>query len=101
MAFPPLRSRFGLLLAVLVLAAAAGGAWYAFVRTTPPASDPGPETADSPPDPRLAFPTPYRNVRPSVRYVGDTACAGCHAEIDRSYHRHPMGRSAEFTAKAA
>ena len=48
-----------------------------------------------PPDPRLTFTTPYRNVKPGVRYVGDAACATCHADIDRTYHRHPMGRSAE------
>src|SRR6516165_8314448 len=101
MAIPPLRSRLGLLLALLALAAAAGGGWYAFVRTDPAAPDPGREPEAPSPDPRLTFPTPYRNIHPSLRYVGDAACAGCHAEIDRSYHRHPMGLSAEFTARAA
>jgi predicted CXXCH cytochrome family protein len=28
-----------------------------------------------------------------VAYVGSAACAQCHAEIARSYARHPMGRS--------
>jgi Flp pilus assembly protein TadD len=28
-----------------------------------------------------------------VNYVGDSACARCHAEIAESYRRHPMGRS--------
>jgi predicted CXXCH cytochrome family protein len=46
-----------------------------------------------PPDPRLAFPTPYRNVRPEVRYVGDTACAACHLDKMTTFHAHPMGRS--------
>ncbi len=101
MAVPLLRSRFGLLIAVLALAAAAGGVWYALVRPASQPSDPGRESAETQPDPRVAFPTPYRNVRPEVRYVGDAACAGCHAEIDRSFHHHPMGRSAEFVARAA
>jgi len=28
-----------------------------------------------------------------VKYVGDTACIGCHAQIADTYARHPMGRS--------
>jgi len=35
----------------------------------------------------------YRNTEPGVAYVGDEACARCHAEIARSYRGHPMGRS--------
>lgn len=53
-----------------------------------PAPDP------PPPDPRLAFPTRFRNVRPEVAYVGDERCAECHSSIFDSYHAHPMGRSA-------
>ena len=49
---------------------------------------------DVPPDPRLTYDTPYRNVHPDVGYVGDAACAACHPGIDRTYHSHPMGRSA-------
>ncbi len=41
-------------------------------------------------DPRLTFDTPFRNVKPEVKYVGDAACAECHSAIDESYHRHPM-----------
>lgn len=44
-------------------------------------------------DPRLTYPTPYRNVRPEVRYVGDAACADCHKEESDSYRHHPMGQS--------
>src|SRR5262249_5836345 len=47
----------------------------------------------APADPRLTFTTPYRNVRPGVRYVGDETCARCHAQLARSYRQHPMGRS--------
>ena len=45
------------------------------------------------PDPRLTLPTPYRNVRPNVKYVGDKACAVCHAAHDQHFHTHPMSRS--------
>ncbi len=37
--------------------------------------------------------SPYLNTRAGVKYVGDAACARCHAEIAESYRRHPMGRS--------
>jgi hypothetical protein len=46
-----------------------------------------------PEDPRIAFSTPYRNVRPDVKYVGQEACARCHAQIAKTYRDHPMGRS--------
>jgi hypothetical protein len=52
-----------------------------------------------PPDPRLTFDTPYRNVKPGVRYLGDAACAGCHPTIDKTYHQHPMGRSAALVGR--
>lgn len=42
---------------------------------------------------RLAAESPYRNVRPGVKYVGDAACVRCHAEITETYREHPMGRS--------
>jgi predicted CXXCH cytochrome family protein len=50
-------------------------------------------TNPPPPDPRLAYAGPYRNVHPAVRYVGDAACAECHAAIAQTYHTHPMARS--------
>lgn len=51
--------------------------------------------ADSPPpDPRLTFETPFLNARPEIAYVGDAACFPCHRDITKSFHRHPMGRSA-------
>jgi Flp pilus assembly protein TadD len=37
--------------------------------------------------------SPYANTRPGVKYVGDSACARCHAEIAKTYRQHPMGRS--------
>ena len=38
-------------------------------------------------------PSPWKNARPGVAYVGDVACARCHADIAATFHRHPMGRS--------
>src|SRR5688572_3108149 len=35
--------------------------------------------------------SPYRNVRPDVRYVSDATCAECHGEIAAAYAKHPMG----------
>jgi predicted CXXCH cytochrome family protein len=67
-------------------------------------SNPAPPSAEtasvSPDDPRLTFPTPYRNVRPEVKYVGDPACAGCHAGLAKTYRDHPMGRSLAAVADA-
>jgi predicted CXXCH cytochrome family protein len=99
---PPVR----VTLAVLVVVAAGAGVWYGFLRTNPPAELPHSASAATltpdppPPDPRLAYPTPFRNVRPDVKYVGDAACADCHLDIDRTYHDHPMGRSAAITTRA-
>jgi predicted CXXCH cytochrome family protein len=46
-----------------------------------------------PDDPRLAFATPFRNVRPEVKYVGSEVCASCHADQAVPFRRHPMGQS--------
>ncbi len=59
------------------------------------------ESPAAPDDPRLTFATEFRNVRPGVKYLGDSACAACHAATVRSYHAHPMGRSAEWVGRAA
>jgi Flp pilus assembly protein TadD len=73
-----------------------GGAAYWWLSRDKPV--PEPQTArfdhELAPDPRLTLETPFRNVHPSVKYVGDAACAGCHTEQDTTYHHHPMGRSA-------
>src|SRR5438270_1114116 len=55
---------------------------------------PGPHPAP-PPDPRLTYQGPYVNVRPDVAYVGDMACAECHADIAAAYKQSAMGRSLE------
>jgi Flp pilus assembly protein TadD len=89
----PRRYRGALLLGLVLLALAGGGA-LAF-RYLRPAGAPTPPDPPVTPldDPRETFPTPFRNVWPEVRYVGDAVCAECHAEIAASYRRHPMGRS--------
>lgn len=62
-----------------------------------PAEPPPPAGPD---DPRLTYTGPFRNVRPAVQYVGDAACAECHAELAASYARHPMGQSMAPVAAA-
>ena len=91
-------------LAVFALVAAVGGAvaWFAFLRPVPPGPQPDQLAADPPtPDPRVTFDTQFRNVKPGVRYLGDASCSGCHADIDRKFHAHPMGRSAALTTRAS
>jgi hypothetical protein len=81
--------------AVLVLAAAA-----ILSRAPFPSRPPGPPTVAAPGDPRLDYAGPFRNVAPAVRYVADERCADCHADIARSFARHPMGRSVLPVARA-
>jgi hypothetical protein len=45
-------------------------------------------------DPRRAYKGVFRNIDPSVNYVGDENCAQCHDALCHSFHEHPMGRSA-------
>jgi hypothetical protein len=52
-----------------------------------------PSEPASSPDRWSTFTSPYRNVVPGVRYVGDDACAQCHAKEASSFRQHPMGRS--------
>ena len=91
-------------LLVLSAGVTALAVWYFTRPDDHPPRPPGPEgfVPDPPtPDPRLVFDTPFRNVKPDVRYVGDAACARCHQAITKSYHAHPMGRSAEYVSRAA
>ncbi len=86
----------GILLAV-VLAAGGIAAWP---RLFPSWADSTPAPAgSSPSDDPLTFDTPYRNVRPEVKYVGDAACAECHHDIAKQYGHHPMGRSMGLSAE--
>jgi hypothetical protein len=72
-------------LPVLLLAGGAGWLWLR------PRLAPADESAVI--DPREAYQGPFRNIHPSVRYVGSEACVDCHSELCSSYARHPMGRS--------
>lgn len=98
------RIRTSRLIVVLALVGGAVGvaAWFGvFSRPTDqPAPKPELVLAEPVPDPRLTFPTPFRNVKPGVKYVGDAACQACHADVCDKYHAHPMGRSAALTARA-
>ncbi len=52
-----------------------------------------PPRSNRPTDPRLSYDGPFLNVRPDVKYVGDTACTPCHDDRCQQFHQHPMGRS--------
>jgi Cytochrome c554 and c-prime len=83
---------------VLAITGCLAACWFLIVPTdpTPVAPPDGSVVRDEPPpDPRLVFDTPYRNVKPGVKYTGDASCAVCHPKHDASYHKHPMGRSAD------
>lgn len=45
-------------------------------------------------DPRLTFDSPFRNIRPDIKYLGDASCLDCHQALCTTFHQHPMGRSA-------
>jgi Flp pilus assembly protein TadD len=87
---PARRSRWAAPAVLLLLVSAtAGGYWWWRSRPSPPQPEPTAATDD----PRLTFPTRFRNVRPDVQYVGDQACDECHETQCRTYRQHPMGRS--------
>jgi tetratricopeptide (TPR) repeat protein len=89
------------LLTLLVVGMLGLSAWGVWKWTRHPAEAPEvAATAKAQTDPRLTWATPYRNVRPDVRYVGDGQCAGCHPLESRSFHEHPMGRSMALAAQA-
>jgi hypothetical protein len=82
----------GVALGLVVAGLLAARSW----RTTP-----GALPSDDDEDPRLSFATPYLNVRPEVKYVGDETCASCHPKLAASFHQHPMGRSFSLVSAAA
>ena len=73
--------------------------WWLLSRDKVTDHDPEPDSVAAV-DPRLTFPTPYRNVRPDVRYVGDRACVDCHRVQAESFRHHPMGQALAPTAEA-
>jgi hypothetical protein len=87
---PAVRRRRWLpwLLLLVALAAVGGLALWARLGRSP-------SPTEFPPDPPVeALVSPFLNTRPGVKYVGDQVCAGCHGKLARTYHNHPMGRSA-------
>ena len=91
----PWPVRAYLLLAVVLTVTAFAA--YHYFRPTPPAPPPLAHRPYDPPlDPWTLHPSPFRNTGLGVKYLGDAACAACHPAIDRSYHQHPMGRSASL-----
>src|SRR6266404_2420736 len=90
-----------LLILPVLLAVIGASAWLIWKWTRPavtasPATRPVATT-----DPRLTYSTPYRNVRPEVKYLGDEVCARCHPTQTSSYRQHPMARSMSLVSKAA
>jgi hypothetical protein len=85
---PTRRVRAALIITALLLLV--GGGLYAatrwWFRPVPPPADDSELLA-------VYEGSPYRNVQPGIRYVGDARCAVCHEEIAESFSRHPMGRS--------
>jgi hypothetical protein len=92
------RRRLAVLSAVLVVLAGFAVYWW-----TRPGDDSLDSVAQLPPpeDPRITIATPYLNVRPDVKYVGDDACFACHKSIANRYHQHPMGRALATVASAS
>jgi tetratricopeptide (TPR) repeat protein len=96
---PPSRRRFRATwevgVALLVTAWLGSAVYWKFFRPASAAPAPEEKRTESafPPDPRLSYHGPFRNVHPDVAYVGDEQCVKCHQEIARTYARHPMGRS--------
>ncbi len=89
-----------LALGCIVLGAVGGwGVWkWRFAPSDQPA--PAPAAAPEPVFVRPEFVSPFLNTKPGVKYVGDAACAECHAEIAATYRKHPMGRALAPVAEA-
>src|SRR5437588_1386763 len=88
------------LIVFLVLLAALALAGWLIWKRSPSADIPLASPRPVPADPRLTFPTTYRNVRPEVKYVGDETCASCHGSQTSGYHEHPMAHSMSLVSRA-
>ena len=88
-------------MAILAIAVLFAGSVVAY-RYWPQTQSDSPSTfrfeEPAPDNPQLTFATTFRNVRPGVKYVGDQSCKACHEEIHKSFHQHPMGRSATLSS---
>jgi predicted CXXCH cytochrome family protein len=88
--WPRLRGKAWIALAIVVLLGCAWAIWNWW---------PG-GSRRIPPDPRMTFDSPFLNVRPHVKYVGDAVCANCHQDITDVYAHHAMGRAMYPTPSA-
>src|SRR4051794_3215000 len=62
----------------------------------------GPSAAETVSGARTASPPEdFFNQRPGVAYIGDEACARCHASIARTYHASRMAKSWRDAAPGA
>jgi Flp pilus assembly protein TadD len=96
-----MQGRIRLFILAVLLAVIGASAWLIWKWTRPAVTA---STATRPvaaADPRLTYSTPYRNVRPEVKYLGDEVCARCHPTETSSYRQHPMARSMSLVNKAA
>src|SRR6202047_4139107 len=95
-----MRGKTALFVLLALVAAAGASAWFFWQPTL--VTDAPDTAAKAAPagDPRLTYPTRYRNVRPEVKYVGDEACATCHLSESSSYHHHPMAHSMSLVSQA-
>jgi Flp pilus assembly protein TadD len=87
---PPLRSILGVAAAIALLGLGAVALWWLWPSSSEQ-GDPAHHSRAS--DPRVTYQGPYANVRPEISYVGDAACAKCHAEIAAAYQQSAMGQS--------
>ena len=81
--------------AVLSLAVGLAGLAWVWVNSRPGKVD----TASH--DPRLNYSGPFLNIHPSVQYVGDQACMGCHDTHLESFAKHPMGQAMSLVSDAS
>ena len=89
--------RFGLVFVLGLCGLAFIGWWSGWFqsKSDPVIDDP------APPDPRLTYKGPYKNVHPDVKYVGDKACAECHPIMTQGFHAHPMSQSLKPISRCA
>ena len=78
------RLRLAFLLGMGALLAACGTAEQPAPEGAPPVA----EAAET-----TGAPSPFRNVRGAVDFVGDTVCFDCHEDLWRGYQQHGMARS--------
>ncbi len=97
---PPRRGRTALSNIVLVAAMACACilSWCVYQRSLRQAGSGSPS---APPDPRLSYTGPFKNIHPDVVYVNDDLCAQCHVREAKTWNQHPMHRTLTPIEKTA